>query len=254
MKAWDTTLPGSPAARRCRLGNWTYLTSWACWSARNISAPPSTIPGGIPRETKPVPPNRWDNSIAGVIRRDRNHPSVIIWSLLNEVSDGPLFRHVVASLPRLRGLDPSRLILLNSGRFDKDETIGSWSSPGSKVWEKAELNDVHSYPTFPHSAEAIRRMRGLEARPAPETILRKPSASRFSSQNTACAARQDFIRYLRHFEQLGKEQAPDAIVYRQLLDRFLADWKKYRLDECWARPEDYFRDSQPSRLSWPSMT
>ena len=55
---------------------------------------------------------------------------------------------------------------------------------------------------------------------------------------------QDYPRFLRNFERLGKEQAPDARLFREKLDRFLADWEKWRLDECWARPEDYFAESQ----------
>jgi hypothetical protein len=195
-------------------------------------------------EHKPIPPHRWDNSITGVIRRDRNHPCIIMWSLLNEVFDGPLFRHVADSLPMIRDLDTARLVLLNSGRFDNDKSLGSWSSPGSNVWEKTELRDVHNYPTFPHSAEAVRQMRGISGFPTAADKAPPPDpAPMLLSEYGVCGA-QDFPRYLRHFEQLGAEHAPDARVYRQMLESFLADWQKYRLDECWARPEDYFRDSQ----------
>src|SRR5450759_320682 len=40
------------------------------------------------------------------------------WGLLNETVDGPDFRHAVDYLPRLRTLDPTRLVLLSSGRWD----------------------------------------------------------------------------------------------------------------------------------------
>ena len=43
---------------------------------------------------------RFDESILGMVRRDRNHPSVTIWGLLNETPDGPVFRHAVGVLPR----------------------------------------------------------------------------------------------------------------------------------------------------------
>ena len=183
----------------------------------------------------PLLEKRWDASIAGVVRRDRNHPSIVIWSLLNEVSPGRLFRHVAESLPRIRGLDDSRLVLINSGRFDGDKSLGSMSNPGSSVWEKNDLADSHQYPTFPHSADAIRKMRSCYG-----------TQPFLLSEYGVCGA-QDYARYMRHFEQLGKDNAPDARLFREKLDRFLSDWKRWRLDECWARPEDYFRQSQQNQ-------
>ena len=61
---------------------------------------------------------RYDESILGMVRRDRNHPSVTMWGLLNETPDGPVFRHAVSVLPALRQLDDSRMVMLNSGRWD----------------------------------------------------------------------------------------------------------------------------------------
>ncbi|MFO0002510.1 MAG: glycoside hydrolase family 2 TIM barrel-domain containing protein, partial [bacterium] len=76
---------------------------------------------GAPRtgEVKPVPARQVTDSIVAfpgelakaaktgdMVRRDRNHPSVTIWGLLNETYDGPVFRHAVEYLPALRALDP----------------------------------------------------------------------------------------------------------------------------------------------------
>jgi hypothetical protein len=199
---------------------------------------------------------RWDRSLTAVIRRDRNHPSIVMWSLLNEVRDGRLFRHAVQSLSLVKELDPSRLVVLSSGRFDKDTNIGSLSNPGSAKWE-SNLQDLHEYPRFPHSDQAIQKMRTSIANFGFLGDMPKPAASESDltpvllSEYGVCGA-QDYPRFLRHFEQLGKEHAADAALFRKKLDLFLADWKRYNLDECWACPEDYFTESQRNQAKLAS--
>ena len=61
---------------------------------------------------------RWDAQTSAMIRRDRNHPSVVIWGLLNETTDSQLVLHAAAFLEQARRLDPSRMVFLNSGGFD----------------------------------------------------------------------------------------------------------------------------------------
>jgi hypothetical protein len=74
---------------------------------------------------------RMARSLRGMVLRDRNHPSVVIWGLLNETGQGNVFRQAVASLPLVRSLDDSRVVLLGSGRFD---TIGNYLN-GLQLWK-----------------------------------------------------------------------------------------------------------------------
>jgi beta-galactosidase/beta-glucuronidase len=78
---------------------------------------------------------RYNHSYTEMIRRDRNHPSVVVWQLLNETENGPMFDIAHQFLPKLRQIDPTRLVLLNSGRFDGRWSIGTASNPGSNQWE-----------------------------------------------------------------------------------------------------------------------
>jgi hypothetical protein len=199
---------------------------------------------------------RWDRSINGVITRDRNHPSIVMWSLLNEVTNGQLFRHVVQSLSKVRELDSSRLVLLGSGRFDNDPTVGSLSNPGSTSWE-GNLQDLHEYPDFPRSEKDIRQMRTRTTTShfvgeAPKANVSQSGLPPVLLSEYGVCGAQDYPRFLRHFEQLGEEHAADAALFRKKLDLFLADWQRYKLDECWARPEDYFADSQRNQAKLAS--
>jgi hypothetical protein len=194
----------------------------------------------------PYMEERWDRSIASVVRRDRNHPSIVMWGMLNEAKDGRLFRHAVKALHLVRELDDTRVVMLNSGRFDRDHSIGSFSNPGSSQWEGG-LRDVHAYPDFPHTAEIIRTMRSPNLGKMPGVFLGSMREGPFLLSEYGVCGAQDYPRFMRHFESLGKDDAPDARLFRAKLERFLSDWEKWRLDQCWARPEDYFRESQANQ-------
>lgn len=120
-----------------------------------------------------------------VVRRDINHPSVVIFGLCNESLHWRLRNYIKSALPMLRAEDPDRLFMLDSGRFDMDMSVGSVSNPGSMVWEHQwggerpdgkiiedtdivydgnggsapEMGDLHIYPKVPVSETAVRNIR-----------------------------------------------------------------------------------------------
>ncbi len=366
-------------------------------------------------------PQRYDESILGMVRRDRNHPSVTMWGLLNETPDGPVFRHAVALLPKLRTLDDSRMVMLNSGRWDSggsvagievwrnpgrsdpcvvrnptdrtikalgitwtpgrmsfhpgrdgeyavvrwtapadgrieleaafasiaerattdvhvlhngramfggfinvksggpeckfrhaldvkkgdtldlacgygngnygadttglsctirypgkdgpvcdaakdfspsknpngpwsyghvspaaapkadtfslftrgmtEESVGTLSNPGSNVWEDV-LSDQHPYQRVPHTADVIRTLRTLHGNGQPVFL-----------SEYGIGSAMDLIRITKHYEQLGKTEVEDAQLYRSWRDQFLADYKRWQMDDTFPRPEDFFAAS-----------
>lgn len=361
---------------------------------------------------------RYDESILGMVGRDRNHASVVIWGLLNETPDGPVFRHAVDLLPELRGLDETRLVMLNSGRWDRsasaagiqawrgdsidpnvtfnslgekveslgitwapgqvalhpgekgeysvlrwtapaagsvavaaefrgiaerattdahvlhngrpvfgaginvdgggnearyqgkldvqpgdtldcavgfgngnyggdttavalvieavggktfdaakefslagnpngpwsygtlapgaepdagtfaayargaaEKRVGSLANPGSTEWEDV-LSDQHPYQRVPHTAEIIHRLRTLDGKGLPVLV---------SEYGIGSAV--DLLRVTRNYEQIGKTEVEDYQFYRALREQFLVDWQRWRMDEAFTRPEDFFAAS-----------
>ena len=386
------------------IGLLVYEESYAAWLLGN----------------SPKMPDRYDESVLGMVRRDRNHPSVAMWGLLNETPEGPVFRHAAGFLPKLRRLDDSRMVMLNSGRWDehgggsiagieawqdtdrvdpcvtrngtthvvrglgitwapgqlalhpgrggeygvvrwtapeaadvdfaavfagiaekattdvhvlhngkslldapinvrdggntakfakrlsvrkgdtidcavgygngdygadttalavtvkaagkthdaagdfsgkqnpsgpwsygrfdagkapdaatfrlfpkgvKCETLGSLSNPGSDAWEDV-LSDRHPYQRVPHTADVIHALRTLDGNGRPVFL---------SEYGVGSAV--DLLRVVRLYEQIGKTEVEDAQFYRVRRDRFLADWRAWRMDEAFDRPEDFFAQS-----------
>jgi hypothetical protein len=189
-------------------------------------------------------PDLADHSNIGMIRRDRNHPSVVIWGLTNERKNDTEFRHAVEFLPTLRKYDATRLVLLNSGRFDEQPNIGSLSNPGSSVWEKV-MGDAHVYPRVPMPADAIR---GLRTRSGNGCWVKDwvrmydEGLPTFFSEGGIGGA-MDYLRVARLFEQIGKTASPDAAYLRIWHDRYLADYNFLGLSDVFPRPSDYFRES-----------
>ncbi len=179
--------------------------------------------------------NRFQNSMEGVVKRDRNHPSVVMWGVLNETHDGIVFRKAVDLLPSLRLLDPSRIIVLNSGRFDGAKEIGSLSNPGSQKWDVSEneLKDWHPYVWIPFDPKTLNDLAGAT----------HTSNQRIYISESGLCFPIDLPSELGDYQRWGKEQSDDARYFKRQYDKFLNDWGKFGLSECWARPEDYIKSA-----------
>ncbi|MBA9084439.1 hypothetical protein FHR92_000896 [Fontibacillus solani] len=88
---------------------------------------------------------RFHSELIGMIERDFNHPSILIWSLYNEewglewdlANDIEKQEHVKRMYDEVKQLDPTRLICDNSG----------W------VHVKTDINDHHRYFVLPEQIE-----------------------------------------------------------------------------------------------------
>jgi hypothetical protein len=204
-------------------------------------------------EDSPKMKERWDCSTREMILRDRNHPCVTIWQLLNETGEGPVFRHAYESLPLVRSLDDSRLVLLSSGRFDGDLSIGTVSNPGSAEWEDVwgsessrggriamkypsgvGAGDFHFYPIVPQTEESqqFARTLGHDSKPI------------FLSEY-GIGSLMNAIHETRMYEQAGaRTDLEDFRLMRSMADGLIADWKRFGLEGVYPFPEDMLSDSQ----------
>ncbi len=218
-------------------------------------------------------PERYDNSMLGIIARDRNHPSVLIWGMLNETFDGPVFRHVYNSLEKVRALDDSRLVLLNSGRWDGIITVGSLANPGSTKWEaqwgkettdglpadevdaqgknqptfvqgglgetvQRVLGDCHHYPLVPYDQQNrdLFKTHGRDAKPV------------FQSES-GTGSLLNVIDGLRQYQQ--SSISVETNNYKRLqkqVELLTADWNRLGMKEVYAFPEDMFMDSYAQQV------
>ncbi len=199
---------------------------------------------------------RFDANLREMVIRDRNHPSVVIFGLVNEMGNGPLAQHAVASLGLLRELDDSRLVLQQSGRWDGQYNIGSVSNPGGTEWEHVwgvedptykgtakngpwggyfeGAGDAHVYPATPHTPDIEAGIRNLGADSKPVFLSEYGVGSLMNA-----------IRELRHYEQHGANPEWDDFKYfRQTSEKLAADWVRFGMDGVYAFPEEMLRDSQ----------
>jgi hypothetical protein len=196
---------------------------------------------------------RYQNSMRQMINRDRNHPSLVMWGMLNETEDGAVHKAGESSLPFVRKFDDSRLIILSSGRFDGHLGLGSVSNPGESGWEyvwgkeasggaqvKMELpsaigsGDFHLYPKVPQTAEVntLTRSLGHDSKPV------------FLSEY-GIGSMMNVIHELRMYEQAGiPAAAEDFILMQSMADHFVADWSRFGMDLVYPFPETLLHESQ----------
>ena len=174
-----------------------------------------------------------------------------MWEMLNETSNGPVFRHAVESLALVRSLDDSRAVLLSSGRFDSEFKIGSVSNPGSDQWEHvwgkespgaepgpdwrsvgypspAGAGSFHIYPQVPQTAESNHLIRTLGLGSNPVYLA-----------EYGIGSLKNVISDAAMYEQIGADKdLEDYVMMRSMVDRYLADWKRFELDGVYPFPED----------------
>ena len=259
MVRFLTSLPPTEILDLCdELGLMAYVESRAAWGMMDYENMPEHIAAYN------------DN----MVKRNRNHASVTIWGLLNEHSGAnPDFKlpqptsktieTVINYLPRLRALDNSRIVMLNSSRMDNRLDIGSVSNPGSDWWDYEwgkenpkgageglapipdglmrkippyvnGMGDIHLYPTVPQDRETNDFMRtvGHDSKPV------------FISEYGIGSQDDPMLAYLRYAE-LGQnlEATVPKRFYKVFCDGLMNFWSEYDMEGVYASPRDFIGES-----------
>jgi len=190
-----------------------------------------------------------------MIRRDRSHPSVTIWGLINEMKpespDGEVNEVARRILPQLREWDDTRLVLYGSGRWDKNPQVGSLANPGSCDWQnlwgwdgdtlspEGDLGDIHFYPAVPLRPENISRILNFgKGTPRPVFV-----------SETGAGSALDTISLTKRFEQTGAVPfAPDVKMIRQMNDALHREIEKFGFSDCIPFPSELMRQSMKNHV------
>ena len=193
--------------------------------------------------------SRWvENEVRESIRRDRNRACVVQWELFNELKRPVLERLLRPMSVLARELDPTRLIL--------DES-GGWAQ-GANMYlpyksEPTKFNDIHDYPgpqineevytklllTGAKTHEEMRQM-GLGGRLPGKNVV--PGLMSFFSE-LGYGSLPDLVDNNQRFAQTGNPFAPPTVYHRRLaeqhrqalqesgFDKLYPDLQKFCLDQ-----------------------
>lgn len=158
--------------------------------------------------------NAWINEVQDeLIIRDRNHPSIIVWGLLNEIVYAGDNRLDITRdyLTRLRTLDMTRPVAWNSGSFDYNSLCSHMSNSYSTTWDiymgnesetleqngyydgsladttidssKGYVGDLHFYPVYPLQKSSLEYLKTIGEGVNPVSITEAGTGSMFNPYN-----------------------------------------------------------------------
>ena len=212
--------------------------------------------GGLPIECMrrwptitPHVRDRIENEVRSAILRDRNRACIVQWEIFNEIMREDLERLKHSSSMLARRLDPTRLILDESGGF-----AGGTSIYLPYQFEPQRFNDVHAYPGAPLSASSYDRF--LTISKTPEEIKEMGLVGAMFTGSKTVPGRlsvvseigygslPDLVDNNRRFEADGNPLTPPYRYHQMLAQSFTEVLRENGLDSIYPDLQKFCLDQQ----------
>jgi beta-galactosidase len=121
--------------------------------------------------------NRYETAkVLAMIKAYRSHPSVLLWTLLNEGGADIHNENIFKMLRAMRALDPSRLVILKSGFGPDGEILGL---PYADSWTYGDRNTAND--SFWHDTHTCNDYQGVYC----DDFYKSPTAHMYYTDETA---------------------------------------------------------------------
>jgi len=202
----------------------------------------------FPFESAPLP--GWvENEVRRSILRDRNRTCVVQWELFNELKR-PVLKRLLHPMSMLaRSLDPTRMIL--------DES-GGWAQ-GANLYlpyesEPTKFNDIHHYPG-PQIDDEIYQKLLLTGGKTPEQMRALGIKGGLPGRNVVpglmtvfselgYGSLPDLVDNNERFERIGNPLAPPTVYHRRLADEHQRALKESGFDRVYPDLKQFCLDQQ----------
>lgn len=187
----------------------------------------------------PEAPTRIKHEICQLVLRDRNHASIIWWEMFNEVTRIELARLMPAMSLAARELDPTRLIL--------DES-GGWAS-GAHFYlphstEKQTLSELHSYVRAPVSEKHWKLYQDLGKTDTNEGNTEIKAGTGLFVSEFGFGGLPEIEKNCQLFQKHGNEKLPAYRHHHQILDALKQSMDACEFNDIYENVDAFCRASQ----------